>query len=180
MKVEIILTIALLLCTAAYTIINYFMLKESIEARRQKNSPLIIAYLELSESHRSLNLIIKNIGEGIAKNVRVKMLNEFNRFGRADLPLEDVGIFKNGLSIFPPQSLLCYPIHFLSDLENIANTIIEIEIVCDTQYKLVIKERYSLVINQILGQGYNNPPDSYIGQIPYFLNEIKNILKAKT
>jgi hypothetical protein len=156
------------------------MLKENIKVRRLKNRPVIISYLKLSENHQSLILVIKNIGEGMAKNVKAKLHKEFYRYNRNDIPLSEYGIFKYGFSIFPPQYELCYPINFSSELDNMDENAITIEIVYQDINDQEIIEKYHLEINQVTGQGYNNPPDSYLGQIPFYLNEIKKILKTNS
>lgn len=108
MKVEIILSSVLAICTAIYTIINLFLLIESRATRKQKSTPLLIAFLKSTENHLMLELHIKNIGEGVAKNVKINVLKDFNRMGKDNLTLSEIGIVKNGFNVFPPQYELKY------------------------------------------------------------------------
>jgi hypothetical protein len=71
---EIVLSAIIAFSTTVYTIINWLMLSESKKQRQEKITPLIIAYLKSSEDHSFLRLYIRNIGEGIAKNVTINIL----------------------------------------------------------------------------------------------------------
>lgn len=81
MEVEIVLSVVLAVSTVLYTLINFFMLIESKNVRKQKISPLLVAYLSSTEDHSIHVLKFKNIGEGLAKNVRVVVLKDYKQFG---------------------------------------------------------------------------------------------------
>lgn len=180
MKVEIVLSIVLAVSAVLYTAISLMLWFESRATRKQKTTPLIIAYLKSTENHQVLGMHIKNIGEGLAKNVKINILKDYNRFGKGDLMLSNIGIVKNGFNSFPPQYELNFYINLMTDLETEDdNNNIEIEISYESSGKDKFKDIYKLPFNQVTGQNYSNPPETFIGQIPYYLKEINNTLKKK-
>ena len=90
MRVEIALSTVLAVSTVIYTIINLMLWFESRATRRQKITPLVIAYLKSTENHEVLKLHIKNIGEGRAKNVKIKTLKDYNQLGKVNLLLSTI------------------------------------------------------------------------------------------
>src|SRR5690554_4666509 len=165
MNTELILSIVVASATTVYTVITIFQLRESRKVRFQKEAPNIVPYLKSTEDHTTMQLFIENFGEGVAKDVQVKFIKDFNRFNKEDLPLSQVGISKNGLNYFPPKYLLKYGLGIMVELnkENHDEKIV-----------------FELTINQIFGQSYSTPPETYMGQIPYYLKEINNQLKSLT
>lgn len=178
MKVEIILSIVVASCTIIYTVINYFTLLENVRNRKQKITPLIILFLKSNETHSVLVLHIKNIGEGLAKNVKIKTIKDYNQFGKNNMPVSDIGIFKNGLNIFPPNYELKFYVNSLTEFDlKDHESYIEFEVSYERIDNKKMKNHYALYFNQIIGQNYSNPPGSYIGQIPYYLKQISNNIK---
>jgi len=108
MAVENILSIVIAASTVIYTVTSLMLWVESRETRKQKITPNLIAYLKSAENHIMLELRIKNIGEGIAKNIQVKVIQDYNRMGKNNLLLSKIGIVENGLNHFPPQYELKY------------------------------------------------------------------------
>ena len=94
MKAELTISIVLACCTVTYTIINLMLWLESRATRKQKITPLLVAFLKSSEDHNVIELHIKNVGEGVAKNVEVKVLQDYKLFGVENLLLSEIGIFK--------------------------------------------------------------------------------------
>ena len=178
MTVEIILSIVLAVSTVVYTGINLMLWKESIATRKQKLTPQIITFLKSAENHIMLELHFKNIGEGIAKNLRVNVLQDFERMSKPDLLLSEIGIIKNGFNVFPPQYELKYYIKSLTELyENDKEGKITLELNYESSDNRKFSNLYELQFNQIFGQNYSNPPETYMGQIPYYLKEINSTLK---
>jgi hypothetical protein len=66
----------------------------------------------------------------------------------------------------------------MTDLEiEDDNNTIEIEISYESSDKRKFKDIFKLPFNQATGQNYSNPPENFIGQIPYYLKEINKTLK---
>jgi len=178
MKPEMLLSAVIAMCTLAYTIINWKQLIESRKTRKQKITPCIIAYLKSTEDHKSLALHIKNIGEGLAQNVKIKTIKDYNCFDDESLKLSNKGIFQNGFNVFPPQYELKFYITEATKLQsNTADDYVEIEINYERIDGKTYSNIYKLLFNQITGQNYSKPPETFMGQIPYYLSEIDKKLK---
>lgn len=177
-SVELILSIVLALSTIAYTIINGLMLRESQAVRRQKIAPLLVAYLRVTENSSFLCLHIKNVGEGYAKDVQAKVLKDHYRCDKQDYRISDYSIFKNGVNVFPAGYELKYHIAFLKDIDfSSENSFIELEFeYYDMHNRKITSGPFKLPLNQILAS-HSNPPDTYVGQIPYYLKKINETLK---
>ena len=114
---ELLLSIVVASATLIYTVVTIFQLVESRKNRFLKESPNIVPFLKTTEEHSVLQLIIKNFGEGIAKNVKISFSKDFNRFGK-EKKLSDIGIAKYGMNYFPPQYELKFDIHWMNDICN--------------------------------------------------------------
>ena len=115
---SLVLSAVVALATIAYTWINYLMYRESKISRLQKLKPEIIPYLQSTASKNVLCLYIKNIGEGCAKNVKVKLLRDYNCLGKADWPLSKFPLFNEGVSVYPPGYELHYYIDFWDTIRD--------------------------------------------------------------
>lgn len=104
--------IALVAITLLYAIFTHEqaeaskrMAEEMKLAREMQNKPYIAAYFEVPHSIM-INLVIKNIGNGVARDVHLKidppLLTNGPTPDVAELPL-----FKNGISYFPPNGEFC-------------------------------------------------------------------------
>ncbi|WP_157909869.1 hypothetical protein [Capnocytophaga cynodegmi] len=172
------ISLSLLIVTAIYVIITYLQLRESRKVRLQKETPNIIPYLKSSEDHTTLILHIKNFGEGVAKNVKVRFLQDYNRFDKSDYTLSKTGIAENGMSYFVPNYSFTFHIGQLKNIYNKSiNEKIKVEISYESLDDRKFKKLFELPFNQVFGQTYSSPPDTYIGQIAYYLKEINSILK---
>jgi hypothetical protein len=171
---ENILSCVLVACTVAYTYINLKQLKESVLIRKLKTSPFLIAYLKSTEDHTVLRLHIKNAGEGVAKNVKIKVLNDCNQFTINDRLMSSVGILKHGLNIFPPQEEFKYYVDTWNRIN--VDSFIELNISYEGSDGEKFNETYKLPFNQYAGQDYATPPDTYIGKIAYHLDRLNGTI----
>lgn len=178
MKVELVLSIVLAGSTVCYTIINLMMWFESRATRKQKISPFIVAYLQSTDSHLVEVLHISNIGEGYAKNVRFKVIKDYKRLGKDNLLLSECGAIKRGISSFPPQYEITYYIENWCDIgdKNICDYI-ELEISYERMDGKSLSSKYRLPLNELTDQNYSDPPETFMGRIPYYLKEIDKTLK---
>lgn len=178
MAIEITLSTVIAASTVIYTVISIMLWIESRETRKQKLTPIMLAYLKTSEDHIVLELRIKNIGEGVAKNLTINALQDYERLGKSHLLLSEVGVIKNGFNSFPPQYELKYYIGRLTEIfDKDQNGSIKLEFNYQSTDNRKFCETFELPFNQIYGQNYSNPPENYIGQIPYYLKEINKTLK---
>ena len=176
---EILLSTVLVVCTSTYTIINYFMLRESAIQRKLKSRPNIIAYLKSTEDYQALRLYIKNVGEGIAKNIKVNVLKDYGRFGKENHRLSEIGVFKYGLEILSPGEHLSYYLDAWTNIkeEELENMYIELKICCTGIDNKEQNGSFNLKFIQVCSQGYTNPPETHIGKIAYYTKEINQALK---
>ncbi|GIM61365.1 hypothetical protein CAPN008_14150 [Capnocytophaga canis] len=178
LDIEKSISLSLLIVTAIYVVITYFQLRESKKIRLQKETPNIVPYLKSSEDHTTLILCVKNFGEGVAKNVKVRFLEDYNRFGKSDYTLSKTGIAENGMSYFVPNYSLAFHIGRLKTIyDESINEKIKLEISYESLDNRKFKKLFELPFNQIFGQIYSSPPETYIGQIAHYLKEINSILK---
>lgn len=173
------LALVVAICTAFYTIINLMIWVESKKTRKQKITPLIVAYLKTTEENNFICLHIKNIGEGCAKNIQIKILKDYNLFGKENAHLSNSGGIRNGVNIFPPNYELRYFIHYtqlvdFNDLDSCIKLKIDYVRLDDSKKYTQI---YELPFIEIAGQSYSNPPESYMGQIPFYLKELNENVK---
>ena len=173
----IITNIVIALATAVYAIINYKQLKESQLIRKHKSTPLIVAFLKVSEDHCVLHLHIKNIGEGLAKNVKINVIKDYFIMDNETYPISNLSIVKNGISIFPPQYDFVNSIAWIEKLKGKEDKILCLNITYEGIDGRKYNEEYDLPYNQYIGHVYCNPSASYIGQIPHYLKEINSTIK---
>lgn len=172
------LAVIVAISTMIYTVITALMLIENRRSRLQKIEPLIICYLKSSEDSSSISIIVKNIGEGLAKNVKAVLIKDYFRYGQETRPLSQHGIFVDGLRVFPPNYELKYILDLWSNITPLTpDHCIELKI---EYFRADNKKRtatYCLNFKEISGQFYSIPPDSYVGKISYQLEEINKTLK---
>jgi len=118
-------------------------------------------------------LHIKNIGEGLAKNVKATIAEDYEMFGIEKYKLSEVGIFESGFEIFPPDFELKFNINMMRDSykidqDNIMRLTFEYENIHGRKYN----NEYNIPFNQIFGMAHSNPPGDYLGQIPFYLKKI--------
>jgi hypothetical protein len=145
-----------------------------------KITPLIVAYLKSTEDHLALRLHIRNIGEGLAKNVSVRILNDYAQFGLENRMLSNLGVMKNGLNIFPPKEEFIYFVDSwkkIGQREDFNKICIELDINYDDINGKSYNSHYNLPFIQVSGKDYTTPPETYIGKIAYHLGEIDKSIK---
>ena len=171
-------SIIIAIATVVYAYFTYRQLKESEATRLQKITPFIVAFLKSTDNHKGLSLHIKNIGEGLAKNVKIEILKDYHILGMEKYRISNLNIMKNGINIFPPQYEFVNNVDFMENLflekeENVISLSITYEGIDGRKYYDV----YDLPFNQYIGQHYCNPPATYMGEISYYLKEINNTIK---
>lgn len=176
-EVELILSIVIAVAALIYAVINIFMLRENRATRIQKVAPMIVPFLKMSENQSMLELHVKNIGEGIAKDVKFYIIEDCIRFEKEDVLLSDTGIFKNGMTSFPPGYELRYFLVWSDSAESYKDKQIKLKVKYQDIRKKKYGEVFTLPIKEIMGQGSVKPPETYMGQIPYYLKEINNTIK---
>lgn len=169
-------SIVMVISTIIYVNSTKKLVKETRLARTQMLEPHIIAYLDSAETNAYNTFIhIKNIGPGLAKNVKFKIIKDLV-YDDA-IKLEEIEVIKSGIKTFPSQFEI---VQFLTNImtdKNKKSDYIEFIIT----YSDVLEKDYEehLKINLIeLMRGYTlDPPESYIGRIAHSLINIEKKLK---
>lgn len=178
---SLVLSAVVTIATIAYTWINYLVYKESKNARKQKLKPEIVPYLQSTASKKVLCLYVKNVGEGCAKNVRIKLINDYNCLGKEDWPLSKFPLFNEGVNVFPSN----YELHYYIDdwdtiRENGMAGSLEMEITyTDIKGGQGDNNHYTLKFNQIMSN-YSTPPDNNEDLMTYYLKSMSESLKKLT
>jgi hypothetical protein len=168
--------------TVIYAILTHKLVKETKATRLLQITPDVQVYLEKAETDAHLvYLIIENLGYGVASEVKLTIIKDFNHYNNERLRLSNMGSFKHGLSSFYPKKRYKYFFtNLLENFENKVNDTIEIGVTFKDIYNKKYQRKFVLQINEILGTGMMvNPPDSFIGLISYELTEIKKKLDKK-
>lgn len=178
MDAQVIISFALLVATSLYTIVTTMMWWESRKTRLQRITPEIIAYLRTSEDHNVVMLIIENIGEGCAYDLKVDLDEEYHTFAKENKKLSQMPIFNEGVSIYPPKYRLQYYLGACKEMNDLQETI-GLSFSYRDQNKKNYNKHTTLKIKQI-ACFYSNPPETYMGKIAYYLQEIdKKLFKNK-
>lgn len=161
--------------TVLYVIYTYRLVIETRLMRKMQVAPQIIAYLSSTETHsKIIYLQTKNIGQGVALNVRFKIIKEFQHGFRK---LSGYSYFTDGVNYFPPGKQDKHLIMTFGDEHDDERR--NDSIILDVEYESVLKEkkvdRFELRIQEIVGEGNLNPPGTYIGMISYRLEKIEKI-----
>lgn len=165
--------------TIVYSYLTNRLVKETKLSREFHLEAHMIAYLVNSETAPDLvSLIVKNIGNGIAKNLRFKVIRDIN-YPNCNR-LSDIGIFNKELDFFPPNYENKYFLLSLSEnYEEKSRDFIEIEVTYDDAIMNNKQYFLKLEFKDIMGIGKLTPPETYVGMISYRLEKIEKILEKK-
>ena len=145
--------------------------------RKSQVEPQIIAYLDLAETKADIVYIkTKNIGLGIAKNVKFNIIKDLDYQNAGKL--SNCKYFTEGVNYFPP---LHEDKHFLFSFQSETNKKAVDYIELEVEYESILGEKktecYKLEFKELTGKGNLTPPDTHIGNIGYRLEKIEKILK---
>ena len=178
-----ILTLVLAVSTVYLTRYTAKLVEEARESRQALSQPIILIYLEQSETDPTIMfLIVKNIGKGIAYDLTFDIQKDIGTY-QGSMTIGSRGLFKEGMKFFPPDYLKKY---FLIETRNDNEIKMEEELIITAKYRSVfqkatdkfIDETFHLRLKEHKKTGKISPSDTYIGSIDETLKEIKNILKT--
>lgn len=99
-SIQIVLTFTLVLVTTQYAVSTNKMAKEMELTRKIQFSPSIIAYIDNPQSIL-LDLVVKNIGYGTAKDVALRI--EPTMYDHNERDIAELSLFKQGIKQLPPN-----------------------------------------------------------------------------
>lgn len=165
--------------TIAYVVLTGKLVRETRLSREFFLESNLIAFLVTSETSPNIvSLVIKNIGKGVATNVRCKIIKDIN-YPDAN-PLSSVGIFSEGMRYFPPEHQLKYILMSIAGNSEKAHDSITFKIEYSDALKNNREQWFTLRFEEISGLGKLTPPETYIGMISYRLEKIEKILDRKS
>ncbi len=120
-------TIALVVITAIYAALTRGILKESRELRLSSSRPEVVVSVVLNPySMLFLDMVIENAGLGPAYDVRFETQSTFPI--SKDPSLQDIGLFKHGISILAPrQKIEFFLRNTLENFEELMQTRLDIK-----------------------------------------------------
>jgi hypothetical protein len=165
--------------TVAYVILTAKLVKETRTMRKNQVEPHIVAYLDITETKADIvYLKTKNIGQGVALNVKFNIEKDIN-YPKAK-SLKSISYFSEGVNYFPPghedKHLL---FSFMNNKEDKTLDSIIFEIEYESVLKDKRKNKYELKFRELIGKGNLIPPDTHIGNISYRLEKIEKLLQKK-
>lgn len=90
------------IATVIYAVLTHRLVSETRRMRQVQTEPAIAIWAEPSEfGINFLNLVIENVGQGVARNIKLSASPDIHR--KPDRPLSDLGLFKNGLPHLAPR-----------------------------------------------------------------------------
>jgi hypothetical protein len=165
--------------TIIYAYLTNRLVRETKLSRQFHLEAFIIAYLVNSETSPDIvSLVVKNIGNGVARNIKFRIIKDI-QYPEGN-PLSEIGIFSKSLDFFPPNYENNYILLSISEghLEKMKDYV-EFEITYDDAVSKGKRQNFKLEFKDILGLGKITPPGSYIGMISYRLEKIEKILTEK-
>lgn len=126
--------------TVIYALLTWRLMNETLRMRKAQTDPKIVIYLRSVQYHlHFLELAIKNIGLGLAYDVKFKILEEFEVPG--DRKLSDIDFIKEGIDYMPPShEITTYFLNLLENYKNVIDKKIGIEIVYKNQERNLLRE----------------------------------------
>ena len=175
----IIFTGVVAVSTVVYVILTGTLVYETRKMRKNQVDPYIVAYLDIAETSASIvYLKTKNIGLGVALNVKFKIIKELEYDNNEKL--SDFSYFLDGVKYFPPNhedKHLLVTFGTDNDAKSTDSIIFEVE------YESILNEkkknRCELNLREIVGKGNLIPPETHIGNISYRLEKIQKLLEKK-
>jgi len=165
------------LATVIYVYETRKLVRETEKMRKNQVEPHIIAYLDLSETNAKIAYIkTKNIGQGVALNVRFHIIKELNY--HSSRKLSDYPYFKDGVKYFPPNHL---DKHLLVSFDSTDESQTDDSVIFEVEYETILNEKrknkYDLNLKELIGKGNLRPPDNHLGNIGYRLENIQKLLE---
>ena len=163
--------------TIIYVFLTYKLAEQTRLSREFFLESHIIAYITNSEASSGIvNLVIENIGKGVAKNVKFEIIKDVESTKITNL--KDLGIFKNGIKYLPPDRRLKFTLTTLNkDTNDFQNSII-----FKVRYSDALQKRdsiFELEYSELEGMGRLVPPDTYLGRISYELSKFNKVYNAE-
>ena len=125
--VGVIFSALVALATVVYAILTWSLTAETKKMREAQTEPCVVVYLEqLSTPPYLFDVWIKNVGLGVAKNIRFEVKPDIEYSDGKHL--SGVGFIKNGLPLLAPGQDLDTVINLIGKFEEVAKEPLKIKI----------------------------------------------------
>ncbi|PKB44376.1 hypothetical protein AX016_2595 [Cellulophaga sp. RHA19] len=168
------------LSTIVYAILTWKLVKETRMMREFQLKPDIRIYFERGEIETNyVYLVLENKGFGTALNVNFIFLSNLSSYSDDYFDVKNKGVFKNGVAAFYPNQKFNYYLLNVNKENHtkVNNETIKIEASYEDITKRKIKTTFDLSIAETSGIGKITPPNTYVGRIPFFLENINKSIK---
>lgn len=171
-----------MLCSIFTGITTILFIRESYLMRKFQNMPEIAMHLKFAETTPALlYLIIENVGTGIARDVKFKILKNYQHYRLLDNNLAQKGIIKIGLeNFYSKQSFKYFIDHTAENWEEKSKEQIVIEVSYNGFFFTRKRRTYSMIVEQYAGGIHTKPGDTYPAHIAHSLEQVqKDITKLR-
>lgn len=152
-------TAVVAIATVFYVRLTSRLVNETIELRKAQTRPqLSISILPRDPEVWIVDMIIENVGNGAAHNVKIKPTNNFEM--RNDREFNNIGFVKNGYNYFAPhQRLKFFFTSLIDNKEEKENVKFTIDIFYQDQFGEKYQTEYRVNLSEFYGiPRYGNPP----------------------
>ncbi len=149
--ITLVFSLVITISTVVYALLTWKLTSETRRMRKTQTEPKISIYLKPCQvSMLFFDLVIKNIGLGVAYNVKFKVLEEFDI--SEDRKLSEIDFIKEGINYMPPDySVETYFLHILGQYERIIDKKIKIKITYKNSEGRGLSEIINLNMSQFKG-----------------------------
>jgi len=172
------LTLILAVATVLLAVYTYRLVEESRKARKSQLQPIVSLHIEQAETDPTLLFIIfRNIGLGIAYNLKFEIIKDLAYFETQATPIGQRGLFKEGMMFCPPGYSKKY---FLMETRIEHERKLKEELVVNATFENAFEEKFKTPFHLKLSEqkmvSSISPADTYTGRIAESLDEIKKLL----
>jgi hypothetical protein len=182
--ITVVFSAVVAIATVVYAILTWKLVSETIKMREAQTEPKISATIQADERYINwINLIIQNIGQGPAYNVKFELNPDFEDKNIPDVEnidetfkLSEVGFIKNGLPYFAPdQRIQLFLTNLAEDFKKKLETPFEIKIIYENSIHKLYSDLYMIDFSQQRRLNQVGKPPIY--EISKNLEDINKTLK---
>lgn len=97
---SLLVTLVVAIGTLALALNSRNTLREMISARDADTAPFVVVYFDVPHGEEWADLVVKNIGNGVARNVRVKLTPDLANTLKDNLM--ELSMIRDGIAMMPP------------------------------------------------------------------------------
>ncbi len=190
MNTSDILSLVLTLATVLYVLFTWKITSENKKMREAQTEPRISLSIQPREEYINfLNMIVENIGQGPAYEVRFELNHDFE-FAKGHF-LSELGFIKNGIAYFAPrQKIEFFLTNMVEGFNDKMNNEIRIKVTYNSKAGKRYEDEYRISLKELVGLTNLESPKSRIAnalemiakdlsKISSSLSQLTDILNSK-